>query len=516
MFKEKPFIILIFCFIVVITTAVLQYLNPESPFYDGGLIIAVLLTVLVKKDAYTKLIGAIGILFVIIPGFYPANDASTQQIVLQHLFAGALVLVTALAVLYIKKLYRSIESDQTQTNALFEYATEGIILTNGKGEIILINPAALNLFHFEKAEVLGKQVEMLIPARLHHAHNAYRSGFYKQPSNRSMGHGRDLRAKTKEGSEFPVEVSLSFYKQKEEVFVIAFVVDITARKQYEHELITQKEQLEKITADIRLLNAELENKVEERTMILKEALQQLEQSQQELNEALNKEKELNEIKSRFVSMASHEFRTPLSTVLSSAALIGRYTREEEQVNRDKHIKRIRESVKHLTDLLEDFLSLGKLEEGKVKTEISAFNLKEFVSEVTEEMRPVLKGGQFITPLVDGPPVFSTDKRLVKNILINLIANAIKFSNESSEIKLEINNAGKNLIIKVIDKGIGVSEEDQQHLFSSFFRGKNAITIPGTGLGLHIVKRYAELINGNINLESTLGEGTCITIELPSL
>jgi signal transduction histidine kinase len=347
-------------------------------------------------------------------------------------------------------------------------------------------------------------------------HDAYRSGFYKNPSNRSMGHGRDLRAKTKEGDEFPVEVSLSYYKQKEEVFVIAFVVDITARKAAEQELITGKEQLESITADIRLLNAELEDKVEERTMILKEALQQLELSQQELNEALNKEKELSEIKSRFVSMASHEFRTPLSTILSSASLITKYTKEDQQDNRDKHIKKIKESVKHLTNLLEDFLSLGKLEEGKVKIEVGNFKIGEFVNEVVDEMRTVLKDGQYMSVDMTGEDTFTTDKRLVKNIMINLLANAIKFSKDDGEIKLVINNNNNVLRIQVIDKGIGISADDQQHLFSSFFRGRNASTIPGTGLGLHIVKRYTELISGDINLESTLGEGTSITIRLPRL
>ncbi|HWB23856.1 MAG TPA: PAS domain-containing sensor histidine kinase [Chitinophagaceae bacterium] len=514
MFRERPLIILVFCCIVMLATAVLQYIDPGSPFYDGGLMVAIIITVLLKEDWYTRLFGAIAILLVVISGFYPHENVTTQQVVVQHLFAAIIIVVTIIAVLYVKKLYRSIESDQTQTNALFEHATEGMILTNSKGEIILINPAALNLFHFTKEELLGKSIEVLIPARLHGMHEKYRDSFYRAPSNRSMGHGRDLRAKTKDGSEFPVEVSLSYYKQKNEFFVIAFIVDITARKQYEQELIQRKEQLENITADIRLLNAELENKVEERTMILKEALQQLEISQEELNLALNKEKELNEIKSKFVSMASHEFRTPLSTVLSSAALIGKYTKEEEQPQRDRHIKRIKESVKHLNDLLEDFLSLGKLEEGKVKVAFTKFNAKEFIAEITEEMKPVLKSGQHITYLPGGNNWFTTDKRLVKNILINLLANASKFSGEGAEIKLVEECKDNQLVISVHDNGIGISAEDQLHLFSSFYRGNNAANIPGTGLGLHIVKRYTGLINGTIEVDSVIGEGTTFTVTLP--
>ena len=408
------------------------------------------------------------------------------------------------------------ESDERQVNALFEYATEGIVLTNSRGEIVLVNPAAAKLFEYEKDELLGQPIETLIPGRFHGQHENYRKGFYKHPSNRTMGHGRDLFAKTRNGREFPVEVSLSHYKQKDEQFVIAFIVDITSRKKAEQELLDQKSQLEQITADMRKLNAELETKVEDRTLILREALQELERSQTELSEALNKEKELNEIKSRFVSMASHEFRTPLSTVLSSASLIGKYTQSEDQEKRDKHIRRIRDSVKHLNVLLEDFLSLGKLEEGRIKAEAVTFNVREFLAEVVDEMNLILKPQQTIQTSCEGTPTFHTDSRLLRNIIINLLSNAIKFSPEGATIRLQLQNANGELRLSVKDQGMGISEEDQQHLFSSFFRAKNVVNIEGTGLGLHIVKRYVELLNGAISLQSELNAGTTFTIVLKSL
>jgi PAS domain S-box-containing protein len=416
----------------------------------------------------------------------------------------------------VKRLYNSENSNEGQVSALFEFATEGMILTNEKGEIILINPAALELFNYEKEEILNKSIETLIPGRFHHAHLQYRDAFNEHPANRTMGPGYNLFAKTKNGREFPVEVSLSYYRKNDALFVIAFIVDITQRKQSEQSMLHQRTQLEKITADMRKLNSELETKVEQRTKILQEALKELEKSQREVNEALNKEKELNEIKSRFVSMASHEFRTPLSTVLSSAALISRYTKENEQDKRDKHIKRIKDSVKHLNEMLEDFLSLGKLDERRVKAETSVFNVREFLEEVIDEMKSTQKEGQLINQHYTGGKEFVTDKRLLKNILINLLGNAIKFSGEGSVITLDIREQNDFLMLSVKDEGLGISEEDQQHLFSSFFRGKNALNIEGTGLGLHIVKRYVDLLKGSIQLESKLNSGTTVFVRLPIL
>lgn len=369
-----------------------------------------------------------------------------------------------------------IEERSAQLTALFEHATEGIVLTDDRGKIVLSNPAAYRLFQYGQGELLNQSIDILVPQRFHGRHVKDREAFYRHPVNRTMGHNRDLFARKKDGTEFPVEISLSYYRQSGALYVIAFVVDITERKKMEQELLQK----------------------------------------QELSEALSKEKELNEIKSRFVSMASHEFRTPLSTVLSSAALLSRYTQTEDQEKRDKHIKRIKDAVGHLNNLLEDFLSLGKLEEGKVMARHVPFNAREFLDEVVEEMRPLARPGQQIHCEYAGEETFVSDKHLLKNVLINLLSNAVKFSPEGAGIWLRVAHPpGGGLTLVVKDQGIGISGEDQQHLFSSFFRGGNALNIEGTGLGLHIVKRYADLLGGEVHLESALGQGTCITVALPA-
>lgn len=406
--------------------------------------------------------------------------------------------------------------DATHLAMLFEHATEGIILTNRKGNIVLINPAAEMIFGYSEQEVTGKPVELLIPERFKNQHTQLRTNYSVYPQHRVMGQVRELYGMRKDGSDIPVEVSLSFYNRDQELFVVAFIIDITQRKKIEKNLLKQQEQLEKMTNDMKKLNAELESKVEERTLILKEALSELEHSQLNLSEALDKEKELNEIKSRFVAMASHEFRTPLSTILSSAALVSKYSQADEQEKRDRHIKRIKDAVKHLNDLLEDFLSLGRLEEGKVQVNPEPVELDAFLEEIIEEMKTVISNHQQISVSCDSEGVFNSDKKLLKNILLNLLSNASKFSAEDATVWINARYRNKKLVLSVKDEGIGISEEDRPYLFTSFFRGRNAINIQGTGLGLHIVKRYVELMNGQISLESHLNEGTLISLELPDL
>jgi PAS domain S-box-containing protein len=404
--------------------------------------------------------------------------------------------------------------EQAHMTSLFENATEGIILTNRTGNIVLVNPATEKMFDYLPGELTGKPIEILIPEKSKPHHHQLREGFYHKPSNRSMGIGRDLNGRKKDGTELPVEVSLSHYQQDGMMYVIAYIVDITLRKEIENNMLRQKVELEKITDKMRQLNAELEVKVEERTLILKEALQKLEQSQHELSDALEKEKNLNEIKGRFVSMASHEFRTPLTTVLSSASLLSKYTETGEQEKREKHIKRIKNSVTNLNDILEDFLSLGKLNEGKIEKKFEQVNLLSVIEDTVDELKSQLKTGQHFIVDCAGECDAFTDKKLFRNILVNLINNAIKFSEDGKKIEINGRSEKGRAVISVIDHGIGISEDDQQHLFTSFFRAANATNIKGTGLGLHIVKRYVDLLDGEVKLKSILNKGTTVTFLIP--
>ncbi len=367
-----------------------------------------------------------------------------------------------------------------QFEALFNNAAIGIITVDEAGKIVLVNEFALKQFGYTQEELSGKKIEVLIPNRFHGRHETHRNQYQTHnPHSRPMGTGMDLFAIKKDGSEFPVEVSLSTYSTTEGKFAIAFISDITIRKISENALVK--------------INEELEQKVNERT--------------QSLTEALEKEKELNELKSRFVSMASHEFRTPLSTVLSSAFLVTQYKSTEDQPKREKHIQRIVSSVNMLTDILNDFLSVGKIEEGRIQVRMADIDIPGFIGQVISELSTIVKPGQVIKYNHSGDKEYMLDASLLKHIIMNLLSNAIKFSPERSDINISTAGNKNELTLKVKDSGCGISEEDQQHLFERFFRGANVTNIQGTGLGLHIVAKYAELMNGDISFNSVLDEGT---------
>jgi len=402
--------------------------------------------------------------------------------------------------------------EKERFEALFEYASMGILVANEKGVIEMANQFLLSQFGYEtNEELLGQPVEMLIPRRYDSVHHKHRDNYAKKPERRPMGVGRDLFAVKKDGTEFPVEVSLSNYTVSAGVYVIAFVIDITKRKEIEKAIILQKEQLAEKNLKIEELNDDLEQKVELRTSQLQEAMHQIENSRDELTKALSKEKELGDLKSRFVSMASHEFRTPLSTILSSASLLAKYTETTEQEKRNKHIDRIKSSVNNLTDILNEFLSIGKIEDGKIEARFIQFNVKEFIANLCTEIGGIVKRGQQIQYSHNGPQVINLDDSLLRNIIFNLLSNAIKFTSEDGIIEILSSMENGTFTITIADNGIGISEEDQQHLFERFFRASNATNIQGTGLGLHIVAKYVELLNGTISFVSQLEKGTSFTI-----
>ena len=385
--------------------------------------------------------------------------------------------------------------------ALYKHATEGIIVSRRDGYIVMANPTAERQFGYGPGELEGKTIEDLVPRNLAQRHTGHREKYMQYPHPRSMGLGMDLYARRSDESVFPVEISLSYFKAGDNEYVMAFVVDITERKKQDEYILH--------------INRELEERVSERTRALAKANRELAVSQSELTVALAKERELNELKSRFVTTASHEFRTPLAAILSSVSLIDRYEKTEDVDKRRKHIQRIKSMVGNLTDILNDFLSLGKLEEGVVRNTPESFELIAFLAAVADEMKALLKAGQqvvFVSDIESLPVLL--DPFLLRNVVINLLSNAIKYSPEGKEIRLTAAVHGNEVEIHIKDNGIGIPDDDREHIFERFYRARNATNIQGTGLGLDITKRYVELMGGRICLTGALGVGTVFTVHLP--
>lgn len=259
--------------------------------------------------------------------------------------------------------------------------------------------------------------------------------------------------------------------------------------------------LANITA-VSIENIQIRNQLEEKVM----------ERTRELSESLDREKEMNEMKSAFVSFASHEFRTPLSGINTSADLLENYRQRKDFEKQIKHIERIKSSVGHLTHILNDFLSLERLESKKVSPECGAFDISQFLQRMADDTDDQRKPGQNIAYTHEGPTSVLTDQNILRNVITNLLSNGIKYSEQEINMRSMVKEG--LLTIAIEDKGIGISESAQSNIFGKFFRAGNAAHIQGTGLGLMIVKRYVELLRGNIDFVSVQDQGTCFTVKIP--
>ncbi len=401
-------------------------------------------------------------------------------------------------------------------NVLFEAVSEGVIVINSHHIIVATNASAEHMFGYGKDELLNKELNVLIPQKYQATHGQHVEGFMKQKESRRMGHGRDLYGAKKDGSTFPVEAGLNPLEIKGKSYVMALVIDISVRKQ-------QEQQLQE-------LNSKLERKVEERTQELSNTVDALRkvnnerdteikkriEAQNETKKALKKEKELNELKTKFLSLVSHEFKTPLSGILTSAMLLGKYKLTEQQERRDKHIKTITDKVHYLNNILNDFLSIEKLETGKVNYKFGNFKVSKVVNEVVYNANMLLKEGQTINypQNIEDYSLFQ-DEKIIELALSNLLHNAIKYSSENTLVDIDIEQDENQTIFKIKDNGIGIPEKDQKQIFNRYFRAENALLTQGTGIGLNIVKTHLENLGGSIAFKSEENIGTEFKFVIPN-
>lgn len=400
------------------------------------------------------------------------------------------------------------KNEEAIFNILTETISEGILVVNKQQEIIVVNDTLCQLFGYTKAELIGKSIDILIPHNHHSYHSKYVDKFLENSERRIMGQGRDLYGLRKDGSQFNLEVGLKPFNINDQLFVMAMVIDISLRKQKEQELLN--------------VNNQLERKVQERTIALKESIISLEEEvekrkkiEHKIKESLRKERELNELKTKFLSLVSHEFKTPLSGILTSTSLIGKYKESDQQDKRDKHLKTIHSKVKYLNNILDDFLSVERLETGKVNYKITTFPLSKVINEVVYNSNMLLKEGQKIN-YPDGIDAIELhfDEKVLELVLTNLVNNAIKYSAEDTIIDILVQLQDKILIIEVKDQGIGIPDNEKKFIFNRYFRAENALLNQGTGIGLNIAQNHLENLGGAITFESKQNKGSVFKIEIP--
>ena len=610
-------------------------------YYTGvsssvGYVLTVLFTLWTSwNNRYINWIGVFATVL-IVGGFFMIHHGAELAIAINRVLSIVTIWLAVIFANRYRKLFENEVVQKRQLQALFENATEGMIFTNSKGQIVRANPAAEQMFGYAPNELLGQKIEVLIPERYGKIHEAKREDLLGHPRTKPKSLGREFLARHKSGREFYSEISLSFFRERKQVFYIAFIVDISERKKHEQVIEANVDSIKRLnaaldakvkkrTAELETANTDLIHEIAERKRVEERLIksQQLytaiarnfpegvigvldrtfryvlaegrelgqigfgqrsavgqrlfpqdqealtshaeefiknvfvgesvsfdldvkentynllcvplpdvqgninevlvvmknitasKLTQRKLVRAVEKEKELSSLKSRFVTMASHEFRTPLGTMLSSVFLLENYVGEKYEVQKKTHLERIRRSIQTLTELMNDFLSIGSLEEGQIKAVYSPVEIHTFMRETVAELNSIKKPGQQIELTISGEATtVLTDRQMLTNILRNLVSNAVKYSPAEARILLNVSIKDARLTILVEDEGMGIPARDQPEIFKRFYRAENATNIQGTGLGLNIVRKYLQLLKGTITFQSKENEGTTFTVRVP--
>lgn len=372
------------------------------------------------------------------------------------------------------KVTRDAKLMEARFRDLLESTPDGIVMANPTGHIVIANSQAERLFGYAPGELRGASVDLLLPMRYRHAHVGHRSNYFQQPRTRAMGSGLDLAGLRKDGSEFPIEISLSPLRTEESAFVMSAIRDISERKRFE---------------------------------------KALQEKNQELASA-------NQAKDHFLAGMSHELRTPLNAIIGFTGTLLMQLPGPLNVEQEKQLRTVQSSGRHLLALINDLLNVSKIAAGKVELAFEAVDCKEVLREVEATLRPQAlgKGLAFDLRLPQQAVALQTDRRALCQIILNLTGNAIKFT-EAGHVTVTlatvVHQEKSTVEIRVEDTGVGIPPQDIDKLFGAFTRinPTRANAPEGTGLGLHLSQKLAELLGGRIAVQSECGRGSCFTLRL---
>jgi PAS domain S-box-containing protein len=372
---------------------------------------------------------------------------------------------------------------------ILEAAPDAILQVDAQGRIILLNRVAEDMFGYTREELLEQPVEVLIPEELRGRHDAHRAHYHKHPMTRAMGSGLMLEGVRKDGSRFPIEISLSPSHSSEGFRVTAIIRDTTER---------------------RLAEERLRRVQEEYTQRLAETNAELEMTNRELERA-------NRLKTEFLASMSHELRTPLHTIIGFSELLAEELEGPLNDKQRRFVQHVHKDSLHLLELINDILDISKIEAGRLELRREAFDFAALVAESLASVRALAEAkAQRLEAELDVPTAVDADRLRIKQVLVNLLSNAIKFTPEGGRIRVEANVQDSSLAISVSDDGIGIAAEEQEFIFDKFHQvGATTKGVrEGTGLGLAITKRLVEEHGGTIRVRSQLQRGSTFVITLP--
>jgi PAS domain S-box-containing protein len=384
---------------------------------------------------------------------------------------------------------RQESSLESRFRKLLEAAPDAILEVNPEGKIILLNEAADRMFGYSRGELLGFNVENLVPAAMRGGHAQHRASYATHPKTRPMGTGLELQGQRKDGSLFPVEISLSPNWIDGSLHVIASVRDITERKLGEDRIRVLREQY---TAELTAKNEQLE--------------------------ARNLEVErANRLKNEFLASMSHELRTPLHTIIGFSELLTEQLEGPLNEKQQRFLGHILQDARHLLELINEILDISKIESGRLELKREAFDFNHCVEEVLGGIRHQAANKNVALENKNSfHHALYADRVRVKEILYNLVNNAVKFTRAGGRVWVESAQEGDFLQVSVCDTGIGIPESEQSSIFDKFYQVGNSMdgTREGTGLGLPITKHLIELHGGTISVESQLGQGSRFKLTFP--
>jgi PAS domain S-box-containing protein len=407
-----------------------------------------------------------------------------------------------------------LKSDEVFYKICFDSLLEGLCIANKEGRIIMVNSALEDIFGYKKSELIGKNIALLIPESHRDIHLKHFDSYTKFPKKYKKGKGREFLGLHKDGRILDLEIGLNFFNHEGDFFAKALISEISVRKQKEHLI---KEKNRNLEFEVQQQTAKLINtvsKLEKTNLKLKEEIKERVIAEKKVYMAFKREKELNVMQTKFISMVSHEFKTPLSGIMTSASLIDNYNEKRSDKKIARHVTTIKSLAIQINNILDDFISLEKTESENYPLYLSSFKFCDLINKILQDSKAILKEGQRIeiTPCKFPVEVWQ-DRNAVEIIIKNVLYNAIKYSPEHSVIKIKVE---RNDLLKMLieDQGIGISKDAQKYIFDKFYRGKNALTIQGTGIGLNTVRRYLEKLNGSIEIQSEENKGTKVFLQIP--